>query len=64
MILKIWVQHFEEHQDSSNANETQKDTQTVIITEKLEAVIKKLKNNKASGKDVIHACFLKKMSVY
>jgi thymidylate synthase len=36
----------------------------VTTTEKLQAAIEKLKNNKASRKDVIHAWLLKKMSVY
>jgi hypothetical protein len=67
MILKRWVGHFDEllnvHelelQESTIVNGIQEDTEPAPTTEEIEIAIKKLKNNKAPGIDIIQAELLR-----
>jgi hypothetical protein len=67
MILKRWVEHFDEvlnvHelelQESSVVSGTQEDTEPAATIEEIEVAIKKLKNNKAPGIDISQAELLK-----
>jgi di/tripeptidase len=59
MILKRWVEHFDvyelELQESTIVDGTQEGTEPAATTEEIDVTIKKLKNNKSPGLDIIQA---------